>query len=74
MLARWLRAVRRHCAWPCSKRERCAKVAGALQVYMLSYAESVEVAKFQQAASREKQSFVSLIQKKAHLVLPMDEV
>jgi RNase P subunit RPR2 len=41
---------------------------------MLSYHESVEVAKFQQSASREKASFVSLIQKKAHLVLPIDEV
>jgi hypothetical protein len=45
-----------------------------LQVYILSYRESVEVAKFQQAASREKQSFLSLVQKKGHMVLPVDEV
>jgi hypothetical protein len=44
------------------------------QVYLLSYGESVEVAVFQQSAAREKAAFVSLIQKKAHLVLPIDEV
>ena len=41
---------------------------------MLSYAGSVEVARFQQAAAREKQSFASLIQRKAHLALPVDAV
>jgi hypothetical protein len=45
-----------------------------MQVYMLSYRESVEVVKFQQAASREKQGFLSLVQKKGHMVLPVDEV
>jgi hypothetical protein len=45
-----------------------------VQVYMLSYRESMEVVKFQQSATREKQSFINLIEKKAHLVLPMDEV
>lgn len=43
-------------------------------MYLLSYGESVEVARFQQSAAREKSSFVNLIQKKAHLVLPVDEV
>ena len=44
------------------------------QAYMMSYHDSVEVAKFQQSASREKQAFLSLIQKKGHMVLPTDEV
>ena len=41
---------------------------------MLSYHDSVEVAKFQQSASRERQAFLALIQKKGHMVLPVDEV
>lgn len=45
-----------------------------VQVYMMSYHESLEVAQFQQAAAREKQSFIDLIHKKRHLVLPTNAV
>jgi hypothetical protein len=41
---------------------------------MLSYVESVELAKFQLSASREKQAFLNLVRKKAHMALPVDEV
>jgi hypothetical protein len=41
---------------------------------MLSYEDSVELAKFQLSASREKAAFMGLIRKKAHMVLPVDEV
>eukprot|EP00892_Ulva_mutabilis_P008481 jgi/Ulvmu1/6004/UM026_0130.1 len=44
-----------------------------LKVYMITYHESVEVARFQMAASREKHAFMSLIRKKAHMVVPVDE-
>lgn len=47
---------------------------GGVQVYMIAYHESVEVARFQMAASREKKAFMNLIRKKAHMVLPVDEV
>jgi hypothetical protein len=45
-----------------------------MQVYMLSYHESVDVVKFELSASREKQSFINLIRKKAHMVMPVDQV
>jgi hypothetical protein len=45
-----------------------------MQVFMLSYVESVELAKFQLSASREKEAFLSLIRKKAHMVMPVDDV
>lgn len=45
-----------------------------LQAYMLGYEDSVELAKFQLSTSREKSAFMGLIRKKAHMVLPVDEV
>lgn len=45
-----------------------------VQVYMIAYHESVDVARFQMAASREKQAFMSIIRKKQHMVLPVDAV
>ena len=50
------------------------QVGAAVQVYMITYHESVEVARFQMASSREKKAFMNLIRKKAHMVLPVDEV
>ena len=41
---------------------------------MLSYHESVDAAKFKMSASKEKDSFFNLINRKARLVLPVDEV
>lgn len=53
----------------------CSASDGAWpQVYLLSYQESLEQAHFQQFAAREKQAFMDLIEKKAHLVLPTDAV
>lgn len=49
-------------------------VSSLLQVYMLGYSDSVDTAKFQMSASKEKESFISLIQKKGHMVMPVDKV
>jgi hypothetical protein len=45
-----------------------------VQAYMLGYEDSVDLAKFQLSSSREKAAFMGLIRKKAHMVLPVDEV
>lgn len=45
-----------------------------MQAYMLGYEDSVELAKFELSTNREKAAFMGLIRKKAHMVLPVDEV